>query len=111
VGGLSGIHQFVRVGKLAMVGAGAMVALDVPPFCTVWETAPDRGLKHRGMKRRHYSQPTIDALKRPTATFSFPRKQSSKPSSAIKPGKKDQAEVRELADFIQASARGSAGLE
>jgi UDP-N-acetylglucosamine acyltransferase len=34
VGGLAGVHQFARVGESALCAAGAMVSLDVPPFCT-----------------------------------------------------------------------------
>jgi UDP-N-acetylglucosamine acyltransferase len=33
LGGLVGVHQFVRVGDLAILGAGSMAAKDVPPFC------------------------------------------------------------------------------
>lgn len=35
LGAMVGIHQFARVGKLAMIGAGAMVSHDAPPFATV----------------------------------------------------------------------------
>ena len=33
--GLTGIHQFVRVGKMAMVGAHSKVVKDVPPYILV----------------------------------------------------------------------------
>ncbi len=33
VGGLVGIHQFARIGESAYLGAGAMISLDVPPYC------------------------------------------------------------------------------
>ena len=32
IGGLTGIHQFVRIGRLAMVGGLSRVVKDVPPF-------------------------------------------------------------------------------
>ena len=35
LGAMVGVHQFARVGKLAMCGAGAMVTHDAPPFSTV----------------------------------------------------------------------------
>ena len=35
LGAMVGIHQFARVGKMAMVGAGAMVSHDAPPFSMV----------------------------------------------------------------------------
>jgi UDP-N-acetylglucosamine acyltransferase len=35
LGAMAGIHQFARVGVLAMVGAGAMLSHDAPPFALV----------------------------------------------------------------------------
>ena len=32
-GGVGGVHQFVRIGELVMIGATAKVVQDVPPFC------------------------------------------------------------------------------
>ena len=34
VGGLVGVHQFVRIGRLAMVGGNGSISKDIPPFCT-----------------------------------------------------------------------------
>src|SRR5437016_3744898 len=34
-GGLSAVHQFTRIGRLAFVSGGAMVTQDVPPYVTV----------------------------------------------------------------------------
>ena len=34
LGGNTGVHQFCHVGRLAMVGSGALVSKDLPPFCT-----------------------------------------------------------------------------
>src|ERR1019366_2580576 len=35
IGGMSGIHQFVRVGRVAMVGGFMRVTRDIPPFMLV----------------------------------------------------------------------------
>lgn len=35
LGAMVGIHQFARIGRLAMIGAGAMVSHDAPPFATI----------------------------------------------------------------------------
>jgi len=32
IGGLSGVHQFVRIGKLAMLGAHSYLSQDLPPY-------------------------------------------------------------------------------
>ncbi len=52
VGGCLGIHQFVHVGYLSMVGGMTRVTRDVPPFCLA-EGSPGRlrGLNKVGIKR------------------------------------------------------------
>ncbi len=51
--GLTGVHQFVRVGRLAMLGAGAVAIRDVPPFCTLTVNGASEvgGLNVVGMRR------------------------------------------------------------
>jgi UDP-N-acetylglucosamine acyltransferase len=34
-GGLVAVHQFVRVGKQAMIAGGSVTGMDIPPFCRV----------------------------------------------------------------------------
>ncbi len=52
IGGCLGIHQFVHIGFLAMVGGMTRVDRDVPPFCLA-EGHPGklRGLNRVGIKR------------------------------------------------------------
>ena len=54
IGGCLGIHQFVHIGYLAMVGGMTRVARDVPPYCLV-EGHPGRirGLNIVGIKRKN----------------------------------------------------------
>ena len=52
VGGCLGIHQFVHIGGMAMVGGMTRVDRDVPPYCLV-EGHPGRvrGLNRVGLRR------------------------------------------------------------
>jgi len=52
VGGCLGIHQFVRIGYLSMIGGMTRVTRDIPPFCLA-EGSPGRirGLNKVGIKR------------------------------------------------------------
>ena len=52
IGGCLGIHQFVHVGTMAMVGGMTRVERDVPPYCLV-EGHPGRvrGLNRVGLRR------------------------------------------------------------
>ena len=64
VGGLSGVHQFVRIGRGAMIGALTMVTADVLPFALV--SGPRGhldGLNLVGLKRRGASRADIAALR------------------------------------------------
>jgi UDP-N-acetylglucosamine acyltransferase len=52
IGGVLGIHQFVHIGRMAMVGGMSRIDRDVPPFMLV-EGNPSRvrSLNHVGLKR------------------------------------------------------------
>lgn len=64
MGGQVGIHQFVRVGRLAMIGGVSKVASDVPPFCmTDGRPAHVVGLNSLGLRRAGIPPATRSALK------------------------------------------------
>jgi UDP-N-acetylglucosamine acyltransferase len=64
ISGVLGVHQFVHIGKLAMVGGMTRIQRDVPPF-TIVEGNPARirSLNLVGMKRSGFSSTEITALK------------------------------------------------
>ncbi len=56
IGGLSGVHQFVKIGAHAMIGFQAHVAQDVPPFITAdGHPLAARAVNLTGLKRRDFS--------------------------------------------------------
>ena len=64
IGGLSGIHQWVRVGKGAIIGAVTMVANDVIPYGLVQGPRGQlEGLNLVGLKRKGVSREDITALR------------------------------------------------
>jgi UDP-N-acetylglucosamine acyltransferase len=64
VGGLSAVHQFVRLGESSMLGGGAMVVQDVPPFCVVQgDRAGLVGLNIEGLRRRGFTEDDLRALR------------------------------------------------
>jgi UDP-N-acetylglucosamine acyltransferase len=64
VGGLSGVHQFVRIGRGAMIGALTMVTNDVIPFGLVQAARGELdGLNLVGLKRRGVDRAEIGALR------------------------------------------------
>ena len=64
VGGLSGIHQFVRIGRGAIIGAVTMVTNDVIPYGLVQSPRGELdGLNLVGLKRRGVARSDITALR------------------------------------------------
>ena len=64
VGGLSGVHQFVRIGRGAIIGAVTMVANDVIPYGLVQAPRGELdGLNLVGLKRRGAARSDIIALR------------------------------------------------
>jgi UDP-N-acetylglucosamine acyltransferase len=64
VGGLTGIHQFVKIGAHVMVGFGSAVSQDVPPYMLVdGNPLAVRGFNIEGLRRRGFDAPRIAAVK------------------------------------------------
>jgi UDP-N-acetylglucosamine acyltransferase len=59
------VHQFSRIGRLAMIGGNVRVNLDVPPFFLYadFNVAP-KGLNIVGLRRAGFNAGQVDALKR-----------------------------------------------
>jgi len=53
ISGMVGVHQFVNIGKLAMVGLSVVLTKDLPPFCTVRPSTENGvgGMNIVGMRR------------------------------------------------------------
>lgn len=64
VGGLTGVHQFVKIGAHAMVGFSSAVTQDVPPFMMAdGNPLSVRGFNMEGLRRRQFSEERISAVK------------------------------------------------
>ncbi|MEZ5724714.1 MAG: acyl-ACP--UDP-N-acetylglucosamine O-acyltransferase [Paracoccaceae bacterium] len=98
VGGLSGIHQFVRLGRGAMIGALSMVTADVVPHGLVQgPRAHLDGLNLVGLKRRGASRAEIAELR---ATLSRLHDGSFRDRAREMAGAENGAMVQEMLDFI-----------
>jgi UDP-N-acetylglucosamine acyltransferase len=101
VGGLSGIHQFVRLGDMAMIGAGAMVAQDIPPYCMAQgDRAKLIGLNRVGMERGGISKEEILAVRKTYRTLLLSDGEDVKGKT-----------LKERISFVRSSSTVSEGLE
>ncbi len=64
IGGLTGVHQFVKVGAHVMAGFASHVSQDVPPFMMVdGNPLAVRGFNVEGLRRRGFSPARIAGVK------------------------------------------------
>lgn len=100
IGGLSGVHQWVRIGRGAIIGAVTMVTNDVIPYGLV--QAPRGkldGLNLVGLKRRGVAREDITALR--AAFQMLAQGEGAFQDRARKLGAEtSSAYVREIVDFI-----------
>ena len=106
IGGCLGIHQFVHVGYLAMVGGMTRVDRDVPPFCLA-EGHPGRlrGLNRIGIKRSGLMENKEFDLKLLQSTWNLLFKSNNVISEALDmaiEGKLDLSS-KKLCDFLKDS--------
>ncbi len=63
ISGLVAVHQFVRIGRFAMLGGGAICPKDIPPFVTVKGECRVIGLNTVGLRRAGFSPELRAVLK------------------------------------------------
>jgi len=105
-GGFTMIHQFCRVGAHAMTGISTVTFKDIPPYLLVaGNTAVPHGLNVRGLKRRNFSEQTIEALRQ---AYKLVYKSGLRLSEATEQLAQmaTNPEVRHFLDFIKQSERG-----
>jgi UDP-N-acetylglucosamine acyltransferase len=107
LGGGSVMHQFVRIGRVAMVQGNAAMAKDVPPFAAVRYDFL-KGYNAVGCRRAGMSRSSIAAIR---TAFHCIHSHRTVPSAleAIRQSAPDLPEVRELLDFYSTSRRGVTG--
>jgi UDP-N-acetylglucosamine acyltransferase len=110
IGGIVAIHQFSHIGCHAMIGGGFRVTKDVPPYVLAGsEPLSFNGLNIIGMKRRNFSQKTIDIVE---SAYKLIYGSQFNVSQAIEKIKTDlplMEEIKHIIEFIEKSKRGIIG--
>ena len=114
VGGLSGVHQFCKIGAHAMTGFQSHVSQDVPPFMMVsGNPLGVHGFNIEGLRRRGFSRARIALVKqmhrllyRDGLTLEAARLGIADLQSAVVEG--GDGDVQLMLDFLAAASRGIA---
>ncbi|WP_418320539.1 acyl-ACP--UDP-N-acetylglucosamine O-acyltransferase [Piscinibacter sakaiensis] len=111
IGGLSGIHQFCKIGAHVMTGFQSHVSQDVPPYMTVsGNPLSVHGCNVEGLKRRGFSAERIARIRqmhrllyREGLTFAKAQEAIAALSAADPQGQQD---IERMVSFLAAASRG-----
>jgi len=107
IGGLVGIHQFVRIGRHSFTAFSSRVTQDIPPYILAGGSPINyKGLNLVGLKRRGFDEEAIKHIKQASTYIYHSSYNISDAIKAIKDSVKPTDEVKHIIDFIEKSERG-----
>ena len=107
ISGLVGVHQFVRIGRHAMIGGLAGVNQDVLPFSTVeGNRARFLSVNAIGLKRANFKPDVRAAIKKALKIITRSDLNTQQALEKIAAEVSTFEEIRYLVDFIKNSSRG-----
>lgn len=107
IGGLTGVHQFTRIGCHSIIGGASAVTLDIPPYVTAsGNRAKLHGLNRIGLKRRNFADNTIKTLKEAYKIIFRSSLLLSKAIETVRQDLENLPEVDHFIEFIEKSDRG-----
>ena len=105
--GLMAVHQFTRIGKHVFVSGGAMVVMDVAPYCTAQgDRAELAGLNAVGLQRHGYSEEQIGRIKEAYRILFRAKLPLAEAMARLRSELGGHPEIDHLVDFVSASKRG-----
>jgi len=99
------VHQYVRVGRLALLRGLSRTSRDVPPFSIMDFTHTVRGVNRIGLRRAGLGAEQVRAVERAFVRL-FRVRRNLKVALAEVEAEPMTEEVRHLVDFIRSSRRG-----
>ncbi len=108
-GGLSAVHQFTRIGRLAFVSGGAMVTQDVPPYVTVQgDRAVEAGINTVGLTRAGFNPEAMARVKSAYKILYRSKLGLREAVAHVKAEHGGHSEIDHLVAFLDGSERGIA---
>ena len=107
VGGMSAVHQFCRIGTMAMIGGCSRIVQDIPPYMIVeGNPAETRTINKVGLERNGVSEAAQTALRQ---AYKILFRGGLTISNALAQIEKDLPplpEILHLVGFVRSSERG-----
>ena len=106
IGGVTAIHQFVKVGSRAMIGASSYLSMDVLPYSLIGHRSKCSGINVIGLKRSGFDKKQIRDLKKVFKLLLFSSITRDQAIAQIQNDYPDRDEIKLILDFIKRSTRG-----
>ena len=108
IGAFTGLHQFCRVGRHAMIGGYSVITQDVLPFSTTVTAREPKvyGANATGLERRGFTAETIDSLHKAFRLLTRSNLNTTQALERIRAEVPPSPELDEFLAFIQSSERG-----
>ncbi|MGO8970451.1 MAG: acyl-ACP--UDP-N-acetylglucosamine O-acyltransferase [Myxococcaceae bacterium] len=107
LGGLSAVHQFTRIGAHAFIAGGAMVVMDVPPYCIAQgDRAELAGLNVVGLQRHGFTEEQLARVKDAYRVLFRSKLPLEEAVASLRVDFGGQPEVDALLDFVTTTKRG-----
>jgi UDP-N-acetylglucosamine acyltransferase len=108
VGGITAVHQFVRIGQHAFIGGCSAVSMDVPPYVSAsGNRARLVGLNLTGLKRRGFTAEALAALRKAYRAVFQSKTTLARALEGLRQAPEYALpEVQKFVDFLAHSERG-----
>jgi UDP-N-acetylglucosamine acyltransferase len=112
IGGITGVHQFTRIGKFAMVGGLSRVVRDIPPFMLA-EGSPCKvlGINVVGLRRAGFPPETRTAIQTACRLIYYSGLNLSHAIEQVKTETLNIPEIDYLIEFMEAARQGRNGRQ
>lgn len=106
MGGMTGTHQYVRIGRYAMVAGGAIARQDQLPFCVcAGDPAMTIGVNLVGLNRHGFTKESMIAIRKALRLWT-PKLLSADRMQALNELADGSDEIKQMITFIEESKRG-----
>tara|TARA_B100000963_G_scaffold81566_1_gene69445 strand:- start:857 stop:1636 length:780 start_codon:yes stop_codon:yes gene_type:complete len=107
VGGISAVHQFVKIGSFAMISGGSLVRKDVPPYIKVAkEPLSFIGINSIGLSRKGFNEEKILEIQNVYRNIFQSNLNYTQAINKIKNDFSNSKEIENIIKFINESERG-----
>ncbi|MEL6987987.1 MAG: acyl-ACP--UDP-N-acetylglucosamine O-acyltransferase [Bacteroidota bacterium] len=107
VGGLTAVHQFVKIGKHSMIGGGSLVRKCVPPYVkAAREPLSYVGVNSTGLRRRGFTSEQINQIQDIYRVIFIKKMNVANAMELLEAEFIDSPEKNEILDFIHKADRG-----